>query len=130
MKTNKKNVLRDLKLLIDISCLKGENIRTFELFHKMLIRIYYKAADVTIDYDRKRIYMGVITEDIYYDLDKLNPQFEPTMSVNMTYKNLNTFLKKCILQDADSLNYYYPTLISRFFKRTKVKKAVESLQSA
>lgn len=130
MKTKKNDVVKDLKLLIDISCVEGEDVTMFELFHKMLIRISYKAADISIDYKRKRVYMNVIAEDKYYDLETLNHPFAPTMSVNLVYKDLNTFLKTCVIEDAEGLNYYYPTLISRFFKRTTGKEDLESLQIA
>ncbi|TMM57966.1 hypothetical protein FEE95_00630 [Maribacter algarum] len=130
MKPTKNDVVKDLKLLIDISCVEGEDLTMFELFHKMLIRISYKAADISIDYDRKRVYMNVIAEDKYYDLETLNHPFAPMMSVNLVYKDLGTFLKTCIIEDLDSLNYYYPTLISRFFKRTTGEEDLESLQIA
>lgn len=129
MKTTKNNVVEDLKLLIDISCVDGEDITMFELFHKMLIRISYKAANISIDYHRKRVYMNVVSEDKYYDLETLNHPFASTMSVNLVYKDLNDFLKTCIVEDEDSLNYY-PTLISRFFKRKASKEDLESLQLA
>lgn len=127
MKTNKNDVAKDLKLLIDISCVEGEDVTMFELFHQLLILISYKATDISIDYNRKRVYMNVIAEDKYYDLETLNHHFVPTMSVNLVYKELKTFLKSCILEDADSLNHYYPTLISRFFKRTAGEEDLESL---
>jgi len=130
MKTAKNDVVKDLKLLIDISCVESEDVTMFELFHKMLIRISYKAADISIDYDRKRVYMNVISEDKYYDLETLNHPFAPTMSVNLVYEDLNVFLKSCILEDVDSLNHYYPTLISRFFKRTAGEEDLEELQIA
>ncbi len=130
MKTTKNDVVKDLKLLIDISCVEGEDITMFELFHKVLIRISYKAADISIDYERKRVYMNVIAEDKYYDLETLNHPFAPMMSVNLVYEDLNTFLKSCIIEDVDSLNYYYPTLISHFFKRTAGEEDLESLQIA
>ncbi|MFS4493763.1 hypothetical protein [Maribacter sp. 2308TA10-17] len=130
MKTKKNDVVKDLKLLIDISCVEGEDVTMFELFHKMLIRISYKAADISIDYKRKRVYMNVIAEDKYYDLETLNHPFAPTMSVNLVYKDLNTFLKTCVIEDVEGLNYYYPTLISRFFKRTTGEEDLESLQIA
>lgn len=130
MKTNKKDVVNDLKLLIDISCLKGGDIKTSELFHKMLVGISYKAVDVSIDYDRKRIYMNVITDQNYYDLEMLNPYLASEMSVNLTYKDLNLFLKSCIIEDLDSLNYYYSNLISRFFRRKELAKDLEPLETA
>lgn len=131
MKTNQNDVVKDLELLIDISCVEGEDVTMFELFHKMLIRISYKAADISIDYNRNRVYMNVIAEDKYYDLETLNHPFAPTMSVNLVYEDLKTFLKSCILEDEDSLNHYYPILISRFFKRTPaVEEDAESLQIA
>jgi hypothetical protein len=130
MKSKNKDFVKDLNLLIEISCVEGEDVTTFELFHKMLIRITYKAAGITINYERKRVYMNVIAEDKYYDLETLNHPFASTMSVNLVYEDLNTFLKSCIVEDAESLKYYYPLLISRFFKRTTEKKDIEPKQIA
>lgn len=130
MKATQNDVVKDLKLLIDISCVEGEDVSMFELFHKMLIRLSYKAVDISIDYDRQRVYMNVISDDKYYDLGTLNHPLAQTMSVNLVYKDLNAFLKSCIIEDINSLNYYYPILISRFFKRTTGEEDFEELQIA
>lgn len=116
MKETKESILMDLKLLIDISCLESEEPTLFELFHEMLVRMSYRATNVSIDYARKRVYMNVLAEDESYDAELVN-EFAETMSVNIGYTDLNTFLKSCILEDLEGLNQYYPYLVSRFFRR-------------
>ena len=117
MKISKNPLINDIGLLIELSCEDSSQLNLFELFHKMLIRMSYKAVDVTIDYDRKRIYMNVLAEDESYDAVLVNT-FAETMSVNLAYTDLNTFLKPCVLEEGDILKQYYPFLTSSFFKRT------------
>ena len=123
MKTTKNQIINDLRQLIDFSCEDSKQPNLLELFHKMLIRMSYKAVDVNIDYDRKRIYMNVLAEDESYDMVPVNA-FAPTMRVNLDYTDLNTFLKSCILEDCENLKQYYPFLTScfyKFYKRTPAK---------
>jgi hypothetical protein len=117
MKVSKKTIIRDLELLIDFSCENSTQIHLFDLFHKMLIRMSYKAVDVDINYDRKRVYMNVLAEDESYDLVSVNV-FAETMTVNLAYTDIRTFLKSCILEDGDVLKQYYPFLMSSFYKRS------------
>lgn len=124
MKTTKNSMVTDLKLLIDISCIEEKGVDSFKQFHKMLIRMSYKATDVLIDYESKKVYMKVLTEDESYDSAKINA-FAETISAHLNYKNLNVFLKSCILGDVDRLKFYYPFLIAHFDKR---KKKVEPLK--
>lgn len=122
MKTTKNSIIKDLRLLIDFSCEDA----SFELFHKMLIRMSYKAVDVNIAYERKRIYMNVLTEDESYDSETVNV-FAEKMRVNLGYNDLRTFLKSCIIEDNDRLKQYYPFLMSSFYKtNTKITQVFET----
>lgn len=121
MKTTKNSIIKDISLLIDFSCEDA----SFELFHKMLIRMSYKAVDVNIAYDRKRIYMNVLTEDESYDSEPVNA-FAEKMKVNLGYTDLRTFLKARIVEDNDRLKEYYPFLMSSFSKTsTKTSQVFE-----
>lgn len=104
--------------LIDFSCEDSDQLYRLELFHKMLIKMSYKAAYVAIDYNKKRVYMNVLIEDESYDLESIN-SFAKTMSVNLSYTNLNIFLKTCIPEDVEILREYYPYLTSCFYKLYK-----------
>jgi len=42
--------------------------------------------------------------------------FAETMSVNLAYADLNTFLKSCVLEEGESLKHYHPFLASCFYK--------------
>lgn len=129
MKITKNNSKADLKLLIDVSCVNTKGVSLYEQFHRMLIRMSYKASNVVIDYARKRIYMNILAEDESYDSVLVN-EFAETMAVNLSYSDLNTFLKSCILEDTDSLQLYYPFLVSRFFKEKPEVEAFEILETA
>jgi len=123
MKTTRNSMIKDLALLVDYSCEVSNQVKLFELFHVMLIRMSYKAVDVSIDYARKRIYMYVLAEDESYD-SELNNAFAETMLVNLAYTDLGTFLKSCVLEDGGSLKLYYPFLMSCFYRKTIHKPLV------
>lgn len=127
MKTTKETIIKDLMLLIDFSCEDSTQLHLFELFHKMLIRMSYKAVDVDIDYDRKRVYMNVLAEDESYDLVPVNV-FAETMSVNLAYTDFRTFLKSCMLEDGEVLKQYYPFLMASFCKRSS--KSLQVFETA
>ncbi len=117
MKINKSEIVNDLKLLIDISCMGSANLHRFEKFHRVLVQSAYNATDICIDYDRKRIYMDVKGEDRSGDFLVRFDQFIPTtMSVNLSYEDLSSFLKSCIVEDRKSFKEYMPFLLPRFLK--------------
>jgi hypothetical protein len=126
MKITQNPMVKELRQLIDFSCEDSDQLNLFELFHKMLIRMSFEAVDVTIDTTRKRIEMKVLAEDESYDSELVNV-FAETLSVNLGYADLNTFLKSCILEDGEKLKHYYPFLTScfyKFYKRTTRKSLV------
>lgn len=117
MKIANNPMIKDLIQLIDFSCEDSDQLNLLEVFHKMLIRMSYKAVDVNIDYNIKKVYMNILTEDESYDSVPVNA-FAETMSVNLSYSDLNTFLNSCILEDSQSLKHYYPFLTACFYKTT------------
>jgi len=125
MKTTKRDIVTDLKLLIDISCEDINNQNTFKEFHHILIRMAYKATDVKLDYERKRIYMNVLSEDESFDLVSIN-QFANSISVNLAYDKLDEFMKSCILVSTEVLKHYYPFLTSGFNNRKNKLLVLES----
>ncbi|MEM9077334.1 MAG: hypothetical protein AAGC43_09850 [Bacteroidota bacterium] len=74
-------------------------------FHKSILRKYYNAADVEIDYNRHRIKMDVVLNDKEYDPKTIN-MVVSTMPVNLFYEQLTTFLKSCLSKDVKSLAFY------------------------
>jgi hypothetical protein len=118
-------MVSDLKLLIDISCESIKGQVHFTEFHTMLIRMANKATDVNIDYTLKRISMNVLSEDESFDLVAID-QFAGSITVKLSYDNLNEFLKSCILESIEVLKHYYPFLVSSFNKRKTSLLLLES----
>lgn len=108
--------LIDLNLLIDISCLKSSEIRMFEQFHALLISLTYRATDINIEYDRKRVHMKLLfDDDNLNDLMLDGDEIPYYMTANLSFTDLNHFLKLCA-RDEKSLVLYYPILKAKFLK--------------
>lgn len=108
--------LNDLNLLIDISCINSTELPMFEQFHKLLIALTYKATDVKIEYNRKRVHMKLLFEDENQaDLMLDGDEIPYHMTANLSFTDLNSFLKLCA-KDEKSLILYYPILKDKFLK--------------
>ncbi len=101
----KGRILNELERLISRSCTKKAMSANFQNLHQLLVKKHYNAADVNIDYHRKRIVMEVVMDDMVYDPRKMNLEI-PTLRVNLLFKNLREFLKSCISTDRESLAFY------------------------
>lgn len=88
----------------------------------------YNATEVSIDYDRKRVYMNVIANEDYHDFYEIKATL-PTISVNLMYANLNDFLRSCILEDKDSLEIY-PSIMANFLNKKPVSKKEKEYTAA
>ncbi len=115
--TLKKKIAMEIENLISKSCANQQTTNKFETLHVALLKKYYNAADVSIDYHRKRIEMDIVMDDTLYDPQKVNT-YIPTLHANLLFKNLKDFLKSCIEMDAKSLGFYAGLL------RTFTKKDV------
>jgi hypothetical protein len=107
----------EIENLISKSCANQQATDKFESLHVALLKKYYNAADVTIDYHRRRVEMDIVMDDTQYDPQKVNT-YIPTLHANLLFKNLKDFLKSCIEMDAKSLGFYAGLL------RTFTKKDV------
>lgn len=98
-------ILKELKSLISHSCRRRNAWLNAQKVHQLLIKKHYNAADVTIDYHRKRITMDVVLDDTHYDPGQLNINL-PTLRVNLLFHNLSDFLNSGIQTDSKSLAFY------------------------
>ncbi len=98
-------VLTDIESLISRSCAKSKMNRNFKHLHEVILKKHYNAADVTIDYHRKRIEMEIVMDDTCFDPQGVNMNV-PTLHVNLLFKNLCDFLKSCLESDRRSLAFY------------------------
>jgi hypothetical protein len=98
-------ILADLEKLISRSCAKGPGSKKFRYLHQLLVKKHYNAADVAIDYHRKRIAMDIVMDDSQYNPGKVNMNLK-TFRANLWFRNLKDFLGSCIETDRNSLAFY------------------------
>ncbi len=113
----KKKITMEIENLISKSCANQQTTDKFKTLHVALLKKYYNAADVSIDYHRKRVEMDIVMDDDLYDPQKVNT-YIPTLHANLLFKNLKDFLKSCVEMDAKNLGFYAGLL------RTFTKKDV------
>lgn len=98
-------ILTEMENLITKSSTRENITSRFQDLHRSILRKHYNAADVDIDYDRHRVKMDVVLNDKEYDPKTIN-MVVSTIPVNLFYKDLNAFLKSCLLKDVKSLAFY------------------------
>jgi hypothetical protein len=101
----KGRITAELESLISRSCKRGKRPGNFRNLHQLLVKKHYNAADVAIDYKRKRVIMEVVLNDQHYEPGKPNINL-PTLRVNLMFGNLKEFLRSCIETDNNSLAFY------------------------
>src|SRR6056297_1963383 len=113
MKKSKLNerIIMELERLISQSCAERRRTGKFTQLHIALLKKYYNAADVSIDYHRHRIKMDVVTDDSIYDPKKVNTHL-PILYTNLLFDNLKNFLSSCIDRDERSIGFYSQLLTS------------------
>lgn len=107
----KKKVLSEIESLIARSCPNRKIPANFQNLHVAILKKYYNASDVSIDYHRKRIAMDIVLDDTVYNPKKVNT-YMPTLHANLLFQNLSDFLKSSIDQDHESLTFYASLLRS------------------
>tara|TARA_R110000868_G_scaffold73955_3_gene214029 strand:+ start:235 stop:609 length:375 start_codon:yes stop_codon:yes gene_type:complete len=101
----KRRVLSEIESLITRSCPNRKVPQKFKNLHVAILKKYYNASDVSIDYHRKRVAMDIIIDDDLYDPKKVNMHI-PTLHANFLFKNLSDFLKASLDNDHKSLAFY------------------------
>ncbi|MFV8226327.1 hypothetical protein [Christiangramia aquimixticola] len=95
-------ILNDLKNLISYSII-NKNIETanFQLLHKELVKRYFDARKVSINYEDHSIDLQLPVGDNKY--------------TNITFEcqDLERFLKSCLKKDEESL-FFYQNLLSQY----------------
>lgn len=111
-------ILKELHGLISQSCSNEAASGTFRKLHELIVKKYYNATDVVIDYHRKRVQIDVVLDEAAYDPTKVNTHI-PTFRANLLFKNIGEFLSSCIETDRNSLAFY------AWLLRTFSKKDIE-----
>ncbi|MEO1011345.1 MAG: hypothetical protein AAFX53_08575 [Bacteroidota bacterium] len=110
----KRRILKEMEKLISQSCLEKNKVGNFEKLHVALLKNHYNAADVSIDYHRRRIKMNIVMDDSCYDPKRINLNI-PTLHANIFFRNLKEFLKSCLDRDIKNIGFY-ASLIQAFAK--------------
>ncbi len=98
-------ILMEMEDLIAQSCPKQKVNQNFEPLHVDLIKKHYNAAEVSIDYHRRRVKMDLVINDKDYNPKTVN-LYMPTLHVNLWFRDLRDFLKSCIDRDTKSIAFY------------------------
>lgn len=107
----KGRILMEMENLIAQSCPQQKITLDYETLHIAILKKHYNAADVSIDYHRRRVKMNIVMDDKDYDPKKVNLCLS-TLPVNLWFRNLRDFLKSCIDYDSKSLAFYASLLSS------------------
>ena len=98
-------ILIELENLISLSCRNASRSKKYEQLHIALLKKYYNAADVTIDYHRHRIAMDIVMDDTVYNPKRVNT-YLPILHTNLLFGNLKKLLKSCVEKDDKSIGFY------------------------
>ncbi|MBQ4913701.1 hypothetical protein J8L85_04585 [Maribacter sp. MMG018] len=101
----RKRILMEFESLISQSCNNPRKTKKYRQLHVALLKKYYNAANVSIDYHRHRIKMDIIMDDTTYKAGKININL-PVLHTDLIFNNLKTFLRSCIEKDDKSLGFY------------------------
>lgn len=117
----KGKIVVELDKLISLSCKSPSSLKQYEQLHVALLKKYYNAVDVHIDYHRHRVQMDIVTDDSFYKPNKVNTHL-PILYTNLLFDNLRSFLTSCIDRDEKSIGFY-----SQLLTRFTDKKITQSL---
>lgn len=93
------SIIEEIKNLLAYSCNEGQKTgASFSSLHKGLVKVYFEAKNVEIDYDRHKV--------------KVDLPITPTEYTKVSFdcQDLERFLKSCIKTDKKSLLYYQNVL--------------------
>lgn len=111
----RERILMEIESLISRSCAKGKMTKKFQDLHQLIVKKHYNAADVSIDYHRKRVSLDIVIDDSSYNPRKLNINMS-ILHANLLFGNLKDFLRSCLEKDNKSIAFY-AGLIRSFTKK-------------
>ncbi|MCR1023466.1 hypothetical protein NQT66_01510 [Cellulophaga baltica] len=110
-------IISELESLITQSCPNQKIQKKQKDLHVALLKRYYNAYDVSIDYFRRRITLNIVIDDTAYNPNIVNT-YLPTFRADIHFISLKYFLKKCLEQDVKSLAFY-ASLLRMFSKEER-----------
>ena len=112
----RERVLREFEKLISKSCKNPTDSKKYQQLHIVLLKKYYNALNVSVDYHRHRVQMDIIQDVNAYDPKRINT-YLPTVYTNLLFNSLCTFLTNCVERDPKSVGFYAQLLNS--FEKNK-----------
>ncbi len=91
-------IIEEFKNFLHSSCSNPADFSSFESLHKGIIKMYFGARKVEIDYENQMIHAEIPISDHNYT------------TVNFECQDLDRFLSSCIKKDKRSLNFYQSAL--------------------
>ena len=95
-------ILLETERLILNSCSTKKKSREL---HKAILKKYYNAVDINIDYSKHRVTMDVIVNDEDYKHTQVNTAIA-TIPMILSFKSICNLLRSCLEQDVKSLAFY------------------------
>lgn len=91
-------IIEEFKNFIFNSCTSPEDMNAYSSLHKGIIKMYFGARKVEINYEQKTVKAEIPVSDYEYT------------TVNFECQELDRFLSSCIKTDKRSLNFYQSSL--------------------
>lgn len=91
-------IISEFKNFIHSSCSNCDETSIYSSLHKGIIKMYFGARKVDIDYDNKMVMAEIPISDHDYTV------------VNFECQDLDRFLSSCVKNDKRSLNFYQSAL--------------------
>lgn len=112
MKTQAQILEREMHTLIENSCAAYPKMKTEPYgFQRALLKFYFGAADVIINYDKEKITLFTSSNDDVNN--KALYQSNTTALVEISYLDLETTLKQC-LEEGDKQERFYKSLLFHY----------------
>lgn len=99
-------IIQEFKNFIHSSCLNCDEESTYSSLHKGIIKMYFGARKVDIDYKNQMIKAEIPISDHEYTV------------VNFECQDLDRFLSSCLKKDKRSLSFYQSAL--NYYSHAKV----------
>lgn len=120
MKDQEQIVQEEMRILITKSCQFTENLnKDYYSFQKSLLKFYFGAIDVTINFNEETILLWnskprTLKDFKLYDINE-------AVATKVSYSNLEETLKGC-LENGDMQTRFYKTMLFNYnrFEETKV----------
>lgn len=112
MKTQTQILKSEMHTLIENSCAAYPNTKTESYsFQRALLKFYFGAADVIINYDKEKITLFTTKNDTLGNNELY--QSNSTALVEISYMDLGTTLKQC-LEEGNKQERFYRSLLFHY----------------